>query len=533
MKSLRTNLLVAILILSPFHASGDKIENEPDSSTISQTKRLRENTTDTCELCGLLGMTLLDDVYPKYTPTEGLPRAMNCAEIAEILQNTIDDASDTSCYDSWIDFNTQVPVFSQCCYSYSPVSTTVCEQEVQLLATGDDSDYNINIPPVPVNETAVNVALSIDYFAVTSIDIFEGTTEVFLGIFMRWKDERLAWDPKEHGGCAFTNYKASTDPELTNIWVPSLDLRNRFDSLQNLPAAEGTVLFDGTVIWRRFGGVKAICLFDGLERFPYDELACPFYFENSQTFTLYNFDFPEEVLRFTELEAGERKYQEFTVVPEHTRTNKRDQRLDIVFCFKRSSAFYVNKLIVPTILFTILTFGSFLLDQRVGERLGFGVSTLLVIVAQSILTIDLLPVTKERLWVNVLTQGSQYFAIAVVLQSLLVAYLYYTLVEPSDVDDNSNKSGSPTVETSGNDEEHVTLVNGCAENFDNENENMEGRNSFWSKVKNIHWTAESIKMMDRWAFFLFTISYFIFIVVMYTTRDRFGVYNPLLSCKGA
>uniref|UniRef100_A0A7S4VCB0 Uncharacterized protein n=1 Tax=Ditylum brightwellii TaxID=49249 RepID=A0A7S4VCB0_9STRA len=130
-----------------------------------------------------------------------------------------------------------------------------------------------------------------------------------------------------------------------------------------------------------------------------------------------------------------------------------------------------------------------------------GVSTLLVIVAQSILTIDLLPVTKERLWVNVLTQGSQYFAIAVVLQSLLVAYLYYTLVEPSDVDNNSNKSESLGDETSGNEEEHVTLVNGCAENFDNENENMEGRNSFWSKVKNIHWTAESIKMMDRLCFF--------------------------------
>jgi len=137
------------------------------------------------------------------------------------------------------------------------------------------------------------------------------------------------------------------------------------------------------------------------------------------------------------------KYQEFTVVPEKTKILGEEEGYEegyvrIRFTFARAPRFYTSTIVAPTIIFTFVSFGMFLLDIRVGERLAFGVSLLLVIVANSILTADMLPVCPERVWVQVLTTASYYWVITAVLESIAVAYLYF--LETEDLEAKKKKA---------------------------------------------------------------------------------------------
>ena len=118
-------------------------------------------------------------------------------------------------------------------------------------------------------------------------------------------------------------------------------------------------------------------------------------------------------------------------------------------------------LLIYKVLFTLLSFGMFLLDLRVGERLAFGtyacwelvteqlstalfcssqerfshscaffllytgVSLLLVIIAQGILTAGLLPICGERLWIDQLTSTSMFWVLGALAESILVAHFFF------------------------------------------------------------------------------------------------------------
>mmetsp|Transcript_13087 Transcript_13087/g.17532 ORF Transcript_13087/g.17532 Transcript_13087/m.17532 type:complete len:496 (-) Transcript_13087:415-1902(-) len=495
MHMLRTSLLSALLaILLSGSASADIL------------------ATDTCDLCIMFGGTLKEDTYPEYDhiPEEMLPKNLTCAELADIFSSAFPDGSDKMCYDAVIEFH------YECCEFET--STSQCEQAVHSSLLGDDSDYSVDVVPLPLNGKQFNVGVGMEYFALTSIDIVAGTAEIFMSIQMTWNDERLRWDPNEFGGCFNTLFRASLDLELTNIWVPPFDLVNRETSLQDLPEAYGTVTSVGDVVWNRFGSVKALCFFDGLEKFPYDELTCSFTFTSTSAYPRINYNLLGNLTFFGTSGHEERKYQEFAVVPEKSSIELEEGNLiRATFVFKRATRYYNLKIVIPTIFFTILTFGTFLLDQRVGERLGFGVSVLLVIVAQAILTSDILPVTEERLWINVLTQGSQYFSILAVAESLLVAYLHYIKVEPAE-----GMEGSSSHKR--NDEERESFLENKKEEAPREEEELDSTNdkeSLSSRIKNFHWTAEKILVLDSWCLILFPSTYSIFLIVLFASNRNF------------
>mmetsp|Transcript_944 Transcript_944/g.1503 ORF Transcript_944/g.1503 Transcript_944/m.1503 type:complete len:500 (+) Transcript_944:47-1546(+) len=499
MHMLRTSLLSALLaILLSGSASANKL------------------ATDTCDLCIMFGGTLKEDTYPEYDhiPEEMLPKNLTCAELADIFSSAFPDGSDKMCYDAVIEFH------YECCEFET--STIQCEQAVHSSLLGDDSDYSVDVEPLPLNQEQLDASVQISYYALTNIDVVAGTAELFLGIEMTWNDERLRWDPKEFGGCFHTQFRASIDPELTNIWVPPFDLLNRETSLQDLPEAYGTVTSVGDVFWSRFGSVKALCFFQGLERFPFDELRCSFDFASTAAFPRIKYNL---LGNLTFLGTGEdasedeiRKYQEYAVVPEKSSIELEEGNLiRATFVFKRATRYYNLKIVIPTIFFTILTFGTFLLDQRVGERLGFGVSVLLVIVAQAILTSDILPVTRERLWIDVLTQGSQYFSILAVAESLLVAYLHYIKVEPAEgMEGKSSRKR--------NDEERESFLENKKEEAPREEEELDSTNdkeSLLSRINNFHWTVEKIQVLDFWCFILFPSFYGLFLIILFTSLRNF------------
>ena len=74
---------------------------------------------------------------------------------------------------------------------------------------------------------------------------------------------------------------------------------------------------------------------------------------------------------------------------------------------------------------TYLSFLTFLLDLRVGERLGFGMALALVVVAQQIVTTGLMPVSNQRLWLDKFVAWSFYWVLLAVVQSVIIGFLFY------------------------------------------------------------------------------------------------------------
>ncbi len=63
--------------------------------------------------------------------------------------------------------------------------------------------------------------------------------------------------------------------------------------------------------------------------------------------------------------------------------------------------------------------------MRLGERLGFGLSILLVSVAQDIITNEYIPISQERLWLVVFIQCSTYWIFLAIFETILIAWVYY------------------------------------------------------------------------------------------------------------
>jgi hypothetical protein len=269
-------------------------------------------------------------------------------------------------------------------------------------------------------EAPLLIAVKLTYFSVEEVDVESGTLSIFVWIDMTWKDPRLAWLPGPEL-CADVVQAHSSE-----IWTPHLDLYNQIDGVQTLPLSNALVFPDGTVQWRRNGNLRAICHFVGLGRIPFDNLGCQLIFGDLARF---GFGHIEYVLKdgvgfaFSHIKPT---YHQFQLQPEMCEAGRTpENHLYYTLYFKRATDYYVFNIVLPTIILTYVSFGSFLLDFRVGERLSFVLALALVIVAQQIVTVDLTPVSDEGLWLDKFVGWSFYWVCFVLMESVLIGYLLF------------------------------------------------------------------------------------------------------------
>jgi hypothetical protein len=153
--------------------------------------------------------------------------------------------------------------------------------------------------------------------------------------------------------CFQTTVRASPDVEKTQIWVPDYDLLNRIKGVRTLDETLATVYADGTVSWYRLGGLKVLCAFTGLERFPYDTIGCYLDFASFDQRLRYKLGlFGDEAdvdNGFVVTGNFQVKYQEYSVVKELASA-------EIIFgtqlryhlYFARAHQYYDRVIIIPT-----------------------------------------------------------------------------------------------------------------------------------------------------------------------------------------
>lgn len=399
------------------------------------------NFTESCSLCS--GFPVLNDALPRQEhDIQGIPLNASCGDLNTLFSTLPAEYSEFSAC-----LAVQALFAGTCCQVPSP--PYVCEQSIKSSLL---EDYDTSIMPLPQSRV-LQVELLLDLLHISELSTKDGTVNIFVWLHLTWNDPRLAWDIDDTNCTASISVRASLDMEQTEIYVPDVDLLNQASGgVQQFPDALATVYHDGTVVWKRNGGLKGFCSFTGLDRFPFDTLGCTYLIGAWERATNVNIILAGE--QNTGWSTGQSLdnviYHEYTLVKDQTQVGHFNAFKSVVYYnlyFKRSSRFYLLKVLLPTIVFTILAFGVFFLDLRLGERLSYGLTVLLVIIAQDIATASLLPITDKQLWINTFVEGSFYWVLITNLESVFVAWLYYLGDDNDDQICTKTKSKEETQET--------------------------------------------------------------------------------------
>jgi len=308
------------------------------------------------------------------------------------------------------------------------------------------ANYSTNVSPRTGYSIKDNfeVRVQIHTFKLKSLDIATSQMSMTIWLRLSWNDARLAWNNTEgkYSGINETTYNAG-DPEISQIWVPDLELYNQDESLSlSLAPKAARVDFKGDVFWSRVGNIRPICTLSGLRRHPFDSIECSFEIGGWARSGIYADYIADDLpVSFAKSSHSLNAYMEFELVKNKTRlyrtvsyyNNIYDDQLGqpwpsltYTFVFKRkTSLIYVGNFVGPIIVFTFLASAVFFFDVRCGERLGYGITILLAMMAIEIIAADALPTCSEWLWIESLSTISIMFTVCCVIESSYITHLYY------------------------------------------------------------------------------------------------------------
>jgi len=315
-----------------------------------------------------------------------------------------------------------------------------------LAGTVEGSDYGIEYnarnPPRSDDDEKPAVKLGLNIFKMKEVNI--ATSQMALNVWLRltWKDPRLAWNStsEKYFGIHQTTFNAETDPELTDIWVPDLELVNQDVPLsQSLAPKQAVVYSDGTVFWSRVGMLNSICAFSGLKQHPFDLNECTVDFSGwARSGFFANYEFMDPPVSFGGTGTARTTYQEYQLRQSGIRTSIQvytypccpDEpwpTLTYTFLFERVTTWlYMRTLVIPVVMLTFLSSAAFFFDLRCGERLGYGITVILAIIATEIIASESLPTCPEWLWIEAITSGSLAVSVMCLIESAVVTHIYYS-----------------------------------------------------------------------------------------------------------
>jgi len=379
---------------------------------------------------------------------------------------------------------------------------------------------------------SIKIEVGLHYWMVQDLNVKESTADITLIIQLKWHDPRLAWNitpsmclPLRKG------VRASESVEDSDIWVPSFNLVNRVEGTEGFAPTRAFVAHDGTVLWSQVGKLKVACSYRGLGMIPFDTLGCQLVFGNPVTTYGYEFVATESVNQVDFIQ----RYKDFEMDPNKTKISYFKNQNGVVydFYFTRAPQFYQTKIIVPTVFFTYASFGMFLLSMNSGERLGYGITVVLVIVAQGIVINDYIPLCREKLWLDRFIEVSTYFTYVCLLETIIMSWLFnlhqryqqYQKKEmDSEEDDNvhNHDTSSTPLQAEGDFKEDSSAFQ---ENPSNKTGILRGvykpRDSLLRNMKKVEDTEKYVRKVDTLCLIFIPIAYTIFIIVMYSTKSRF------------
>lgn len=303
--------------------------------------------------------------------------------------------------------------------------------------------------------SADQVTLSLHFFKIHSLDL--KTSEFFFSGWIRqeWHESRIIFDYQCYGGLEYV--EAMGDPgsmENSEIWTPDIELYNAESNiwlgsiagrLASVYSANGPHSKGGYVFFSRPGIIRALCKFEGVLMFPYDTLTCQLEFA---AFLLDGrvqdiagggaswVDDPDST-SISGLTAGS-SFQDYSIQEISSQRwvafysccpNSPYPEIIYTLKFKRSSSYYVLRLILPAMFLAPIGFLSFWMNPAIGERLGFCMVVILAIVTNDMVAQEMIPVCGQRVFLDMLTNHCKLFSIYALLETAIVLYVYHLKVD--------------------------------------------------------------------------------------------------------
>eukprot|EP00536_Pseudo-nitzschia_multiseries_P017794 jgi/Psemu1/264518/estExt_Genewise1Plus.C_18160005 len=468
--------------------------------------------TNGCSICE--ANTFLPDKIPNQNILR-IPPYTNatCQQWQDDILPTLYPNNEESCRSEWL----YQLLFVSCCTLSVPRYR--CETNVHNLLSGIE-DYNTAVPPiVGNNDEPLIVTTDLIFNKAVDIDVMTGSATILVTVEMWWKDPRLTWTIDRDTNCVdYVDLWTGYNVQDTTIWVPDFDLLNQVQGIQEFSTSLARVSRDGIVSWKVFGSITATCAFKGLANIPFDTLGCQFLFgarsRSDANLIAYRFRTEESI----SLGYVETKYEEFQAVPElfekgYTSYYNTDYATAMYynFYFKRAENFYVVDIVIPALIFTYSSFGTFLLDIRIGERLGYGMALALVIIATQILTFDLVPVSSSKLWIDKFVAWSFYWVFFVLIQSVFVAFSHVL-----QQDRRAKRAAPEETEAAAEEADHTEEKEATAVPATDLETNTETATKYPGK-ESFFWTY-SLRKFDLICLTFCILSYTLFVVFMFVSN---------------
>ena len=144
------------------------------------------------------------------------------------------------------------------------------------------SGYDRHVPPKSTRTDSYSAAgtevkLDVRIFKVIAVNPSKGLMQIKVWLRMQWVDQRLMWDPKQHGNLTLTHMWSDTRPTGAGpeLWTPDIQPWNAYTSMSDTLDPVPTIIYsDGSVYHSRPGTLDIMCRFSGLAAFPFDTLKC-------------------------------------------------------------------------------------------------------------------------------------------------------------------------------------------------------------------------------------------------------------------
>jgi len=449
-------LLLAIISSNAWSVNATSIIEQQSTRLLQRQEEDKSIEYGPCNLC--MGQEILKDKIPGIPLglEEFFPDFLNgnqtCAETSLFYENFGPILFPNRCRANE-GFN---KYFEACCRA--PIPTYTCEQNIH--AHMSSLDYDPIVPPIVGPDQPLNVSVALVYQAVTNVDAGDGSATVFMTITLTWEDPRLKWEIDDEKCSNSVSVWTGHDQETTSIWIPDWDLMNRVEGVQSFPQIKAELYADGSVSWVITGGLKAFCAYTGLAKVPFDTLGCQFLFGAETRGFSDSINYVLQDPEYMVFGSFDVTYNEFRIIPELGRQGYVADETFIYYnvFFQRASTHYINTIVVPNLLLTIVSFLQYFMDVRIGERMGFSLTICLVLVASQIIATQITPISNESLWLEKFVTWSFYWVLAGVLQTVMIGFLFYLR---EDAQEKANKK--ETRRAKGGDEEEEPLTLGMME----------------------------------------------------------------------
>ncbi|XP_061133216.1 neuronal acetylcholine receptor subunit alpha-7-like [Syngnathus typhle] len=272
-------------------------------------------------------------------------------------------------------------------------------------------EYNVLERPIFNESQTLNVDVGITLRQIMDVDETNQMLTTSIWLQTSWNDYKLQWDPSEYNGL-----KALRFPHHL-LWKPDILLYNSADKTSDLSHTKIVSSFSGDCLHIPPRIIRSNCYFD-LRWFPFDIQKCELKF-GSWTYGGFSLD-------LSLIEADISEYVpngEWDLVVVSGKKNSRtydcceEPYPDVTYTIvmRRRTLFYVVRLLIPSILISILALFVFLLPADSGQKISLGITVMLSQIVFMLLVAQIMPPTSDSVPLI-----AQYFIITMGIVALSV-----------------------------------------------------------------------------------------------------------------